>query len=220
MIAATCQHENRKVHGKTPKGDTRYKCKDCGKTFTADTTILGGMRIGLDRACQIIEMLCEGMAVRAVARITDTHIQTILDLLAYVGERCAAWEAETIKDIHVDDVQVDEIWGYVYCKAATAERRKIVGGCGDCWCFTAIERTTKLMVAWHMGRRTLKDTEHFTYKLSKATIGHFQLSSDGWQAYPLAVRWHLGGRVDHGRVIKIFGSDPAKDSPASIPLAR
>jgi hypothetical protein len=43
-------------------------------------------------------------------------------------------------------------------------------------------------------------------------VGHFQLSSDGWQSYPLAVRWHLGGRVDHGRVLKVFGSDPAKDS--------
>lgn len=188
------------------------RCKDCGKTWTESTAMFDGMRIGLDRAAQIIELLCEGMAVRAVARVTDTHVQTILDLLVLLGERCSTFEAETIRDIHVDDVEIDEIWGYVYCKAATAERKKIVGGCGDAWCFTAIEKTSKLMLAWHMGRRTLNDTEHFTYKVSKATIGHFQLSTDGFAAYPLAVRWHLGGRVDHGRVLKIFGSDAAKDS--------
>lgn len=220
VIDFACQHEHRKIHGRSRKGDIRYKCKDCGKTFTTDTTLLGGMRIGMDRAVQIITLLVEGNSVSAAARITDTDPHTIIDLMVYVGERCTTWEAEMIRDIHVEDVQVDEIWQYVYCKAATAQREKIVGGCGDSWCFTAIERHTKLMLCWHMGRRTLNDTEQFTYKLSKATIGRFQLSSDGWAAYPLAVRWHLGGRVDHGRVIKTFGESPKEErrkySPARI----
>jgi IS1 family transposase/transposase-like protein len=220
VIAIVCQHENRRQFAKTKAGTPRFRCKTCGKTWTEATSQFDGMRIGMDRACQIVELLCEGMSVRAVSRITDTHKQTILDLLVLVGEKCAAMEAEQIKDIQVDDVQVDEIWQYVYCKRATAERMKIVGGCGDSWCFTAIERTTKLMICWHMGRRTLNDTEQFTHKLSKATIGHFQLSSDGFAAYPLAVRWHLGGRVDHGRVIKQFAEagkdDRRKYSPSRI----
>ena len=87
------------------------------------------MRIGLDRAAQIIELLCEGMSVRAAARITDTSKTTILDLLTLVGERCEAYMAENIRGVQVDDVQCDEIWQFVFCKNATAERMKYVGGC-------------------------------------------------------------------------------------------
>ena len=65
MIKAVCTHENRKKNGVTKAGSIRYRCKDCGKSWTESTDLLNGMRIGLDRACQILELLCEGMSVRA-----------------------------------------------------------------------------------------------------------------------------------------------------------
>ncbi len=89
------------------------------------------MRIGLDRAVQIIEMLCEGMSVSAAARITDTDPHTIIDLMTMVGERCAAFEAEQIRGVHVNQIQCDEIWQYVFSKNATAQQKRYVGGCGD-----------------------------------------------------------------------------------------
>lgn len=220
MIAIVCQHQNRKVHGRTKAGAVRFKCKDCGKTFTASTEMFGGMRIGLDRAAEIINLLCEGMAVRAVARITDTSKTTILELLKLVGERCEAFMEEQIKGICVDDVQVDEIWSYVFCKAATAEKKRYVGGCGDAWCHVAFERHTKLVVAWHHGRRAQQDTNAFMLKLRKATTGRFHLSSDAYGTYEGAVTWNLGQRVDYGQVVKIFGKttkdEQRKYSPAKI----
>lgn len=188
------------------------RCKDCGKTWTEETALLGGMRIGLDRAVRVVSLLCEGMAVRAVARISDVSVPTILDLLVMLGEKCATFEAETIQGVHVDDIQVDEIWQYVFCKAATAERKNYVGGCGDSWCWTAIERGTKLLVAWHMGRRTMEDSGSFMRNLGRATTGRFHLSTDGYGTYEPTVAWHLGQRVDYGQVIKVFGSEGGKDS--------
>lgn len=220
MIAIVCQHENRRTNGKTAAGAQRWRCKDCGKSWTESTEVLGGMRIGLDRAAQIIEMLCEGMSIRSISRITDTCKATIMDLLVLVGERCEAFMAEQIKGVPVDDVQVDEIWGYVFCKQATAARKSYVGGCGDTYCFTAIERHTKLLVAFHSGRRTMEDTNTFCRKLHVATSGRFQLSSDGFAPYESAVMWQLGKRVDYGQVVKIFGGtskeEQRKYSPARI----
>jgi transposase-like protein len=63
VIAVVCAHENRRFYGRTKAGTLRYKCKDCGKSFTASTELFGGMRIGLDRAAKIVELLCEGMSV-------------------------------------------------------------------------------------------------------------------------------------------------------------
>jgi transposase-like protein/IS1 family transposase len=205
VILATCTHENRRTNGKTKAGTIRYRCKDCGKGWTESTATLGGMRIGIDQAAKVIEMLCEGVSVRATARMTGTDLKTILDLLLFVGERCETYMAENIKGVFVGDVQIDEIWQYVFCKAATAKREKYVGGCGDVYTFTAIDRHTKLLVTWHMGRRNEEHTDQFIAKLESATDGHFHLSSDGWKSYPTTIKKHLGHRVDHGQMTKVYG---------------
>ena len=224
MIGFTCEHPKVQKNGKTPAGATRYRCAVCGKSWTDNTAKLGGMRIGMEKAAQIVELLCEGMSVRAAARITRTAKHTILDLLQVLGERCQDFMDHEIHDVCVDDVQVDEIWQYVFCKKATAKRKKYVGGCGDSYCFTAIERNTKLLVAWHMGRRDETHTTVFIEKLSRATSGHFYLSSDGWRAYPMAVWEHLGGRVDYGMLVKIFRDGDPEDqrrySPPKIVEAK
>jgi transposase-like protein len=75
VIAISCQHEHSKKFGKTSSGAPRMRCTLCGKTWTESTDKLNGMRIGIDRAVKIVELLVEGMAVRAVSRVTDTHIQ-------------------------------------------------------------------------------------------------------------------------------------------------
>lgn len=73
---------------------------------------------------------------------------------------------------------------------------------------------TKLVLAHHMGRRTHPDASAFLGKLALAARGaegkngseqKWQISTDGWNGYPDAIDWHLGGRVDYGQAIKTFG---------------
>jgi transposase-like protein/IS1 family transposase len=205
VIVSACKHTRVQKNGKHPSGAPRYRCALCGKSWTDDTLALGGMRIGLDKAAQVIQLLCEGTSVLATSRITGVAKRTILELLLYVGPKCDEYMQANIKGVYVDNVQVDEIWQFVLCKAATAKREKMVGGCGDSYTFTAIERTTKLLVCWHMGRRTEQHTDQFIAKLSRATFGHFHVSSDGFKSYPSTIRKHLGHRVDHGVMTKVYG---------------
>jgi IS1 family transposase len=138
----------------------------------------------------------------------------------HIGERCDGFMQETIRGVQVSDIQCDELWSFVLCKNATAKREKMVGGCGDCYCYTAIERSTKLVVAWHMGKRNDKHTDQFVAKLANATKGRFQLSTDGWSAYPMSIWRHLGERVDYGMLVKIFregtNEERRRYSPAKI----
>lgn len=205
MIVASCQHENRKKNGTTKAGTTRWRCKDCGRSWTEKTELFAGMTIGIEKATQIVQLLCEGNSVLGTSRITGVSKGTILDLLLLVGPKCDQYMQQNIKGVFVDNVQVDEIWGFVFCKAATAKREKYVGGCGDCYCYTAIERTTKLLVCWHMGRRNELHTDAFISKLERATMGHFHISSDAWKSYPSTIKRNLGHRVDHGVMQKIYG---------------
>jgi IS1 family transposase len=132
-----------------------------------------------------------------------------------IGRRFAQIEhherVENIKGVHVGDIQIDEQWQFILCKKATAKAKKYVGGCGDSYTYTAIERDTKLIVAWHFGKRDEKHTTAFIAKLAKATVGRFHLTSDGWSCYPMAVWKHLEGRVDYGMLVKIYGEGSAED---------
>jgi IS1 family transposase len=77
---------------------------------------------------------------------------------------------------------------------------------GDVWCFTAIERHTKLILTWHVGKRTPEDTAIFAEKLYHATQGRFQLTTDGYTPYRPVIRETFNGRgIDYATLVKVYG---------------
>jgi hypothetical protein len=52
---------------------------------------------------------------------------------------------------------------------------------GDQFTFVGIERNTKPVLAWHLGERSIINTEAFAEKISYATSGRFQLTTDGFR---------------------------------------
>src|SRR5262249_53515114 len=154
MVISTCDHSCFHKNGITKSGAARFRCSLCGKSWTESTQAFEGMRVGMDLAVKIIHTLCEGVSVRATARLTGVDKNTIIRLAVLVGERCSELMARKIRRVQCDDVQLDEIWQFIFCKRYTAQREKYVGGCGDSYCYTAIERNTKLLICWHLGRRT------------------------------------------------------------------
>jgi transposase-like protein/IS1 family transposase len=210
MVISTCKHEQFQKNGKTKSGAIRYRCILCGKSWTAFTKAFEGMRVGMELTIQIVSMLCEGVSVRSTSRLTGADKQTVIDVANFVGSRCEAYMQQRLKDLPVFDVQLDEIWQFIYCKRHTAVRQKYVGGCGDSYCYTAIERGSKLLITWHLGRRNDVDTFEFCRKLKEATKGRFHLSTDGWSSYPPCILRHLGGRVDYGVLIKQY-REPVKE---------
>ena len=67
---------------------------------------------------------------------------------------------------------------------------------------------SKLIVAWHLGKRTEEDTLIFLDKLYNAIDGatnRFQMSTDGFRGYDHTVNEVLGTKADYGQIIKIYG---------------
>jgi len=80
---------------------------------------------------------------------------------------------------------------------------------GDAWTFVAIERHSKLVLAWHLGRRSERDTVAFTEKLAAATEGPFQITTDGFKPYQDAVVMSLGVQgVDFAQLVKMYAATP------------
>jgi IS1 family transposase len=161
----------------------------------------------------LAQFICEHK-IRTIERVVGLEKKTIISLLFVAGVKARNLMAKRIHRLKVTEVQVDEIWGFVFCKQRTRmELRPLDSNAGDVYVFVAIERQTKLVLAWHMGRRTSDDTWDFIKKLDDATTGFFQLTTDGFEQYPQAVKLLLGSRVDYAQAIKSYGKAHPQQSP-------
>jgi hypothetical protein len=61
-----------------------------------------------DRA-RILSVLCEGMGVNAACRITGASKNTVLKLLAEVGEACALYQDRVMRGLQCKRIECDEV---------------------------------------------------------------------------------------------------------------
>jgi len=219
MITLACQHTESKKHGRDRKGNQRFRCKNCGVTYIDNAPLpLGNMRIDLDNAVMALNLLLEGMSVRATSRLTGMKVDTICDLILHVGDNCQEYLDTKIRGVEARDVQCDEIWSFVGCKERTASRLGYGHDNGDSWTVVAIERDTKLVIAHQVGERDTTTVCTLLQKLADFTVGRFQLSTDGLAAYKVNVAFMLRDRVDFGVIIKQYASakKTTRYSPAKI----
>jgi transposase-like protein/IS1 family transposase len=211
MLCPDCDSQTRRF-GRNRNGSQRYRCDVCEFTFTDEVTRPVDRRfVEEPRMTLCLTMLLEGSSVRSMERVTHTHRDTILAALVTAGENCERFHARTVHAIPVEDVQVDEIWSFVICKEKTRERRNYGQDHGDCYTFTGIERTTKLLLAWHVGKRCTEDARTFCGKLNHAVSGRFQLTTDGYGAYLTAVPGSFPGGVDYATLVKVYGTPTEED---------
>jgi len=221
MVCHNCQVEAKK-HGKDRKGNQRFRCESCAKTFSdRPERPLGNMYLPLEKAVAVLKLLVEGCSIRSVERITDTNRNTIMSLLVNAGERCESLLENRIRRVAVRDVQCDEMWGFVGMKEKTKKANgRADYAVGDAYTFVGIERHTKLVLAWHLGRRTRPDTFAFTEKLDRATAGSFQITTDGFKAYQDAIVHSLGAKkIDFAQYIKVYAATREGEqrySPAEV----
>src|SRR5260370_32102724 len=106
-------------------------------------------KLPLAKRAKILTLLCEGMAMRAVARTEDISFNTVDKLLQDAGAACAEFHDRAMRGVKSQRVQCDEIWSFCYTKAKnvpTAKRQDLAYG--DIWTWTAIDADSKLIVSW------------------------------------------------------------------------
>ena len=208
LTCPVCNVTPRK-HGKDAKGNQRFQCPKCLKTVTnIPAGPLGHMRLPLDKAVLCLQLIVEGNSLRSTTRIARVNLRTVIDLLVLIGERCEAMLEGRIRGVPVVDLELDEVWGFVGEKEKTRLRKHPESiDTGDAYCFTAIERNSKLVLAWHLGTRTPEDTAYFADKLALATSGEFQVSTDGFTPYTTAIP----GSMPHSHFAQIIKQFSTKD---------
>jgi transposase-like protein/IS1 family transposase len=215
MNCPSCEGATRRF-GKNRNGSQRFRCDACEKTFTDESTRpVDRRKLNAEKAVLCLRMLLEGNSIRSTERLTEVHRDTIIDAMIEAGEKCEAFLTRVVQDVHANDVQADEIWGFVGCKEKTRQLKGYSECVGDAWCYVAIERDTKLILAWHLDKRTPLVTTMFSAKLRTATSGRFQLSTDGMTQYRTAVPLVFGyDNIDYAQLVKTYGNTPEQGTAA------
>lgn len=171
-------------------------------------------KLSIQDRVQILNCLSEGMGVNATARVTGKSKNTILKLLADVGEACALYQDRVMHNLPCEKIECDEIWSFIGAKEKnTRDDDEKHADYGDCYTFTAIDPVSKLMPCWLVGPRTMRNTDDFMADLAPRFTKRIQLTTDGWPAYVPAVEKAFGRGVDYAVLNKSYASgEPVKEA--------
>ena len=165
-----------------------------------------------DRA-KILHLLCEGMSIRAITRLTGASKNTVAKLLIDAGKACAAYHEANVRNVKASRVQVDEIWSFTYAKQKNVAGAKAAPEhAGDTWTWTAIDADSKMIVSYLVGGRDAEYAMWFMDDLASRLATRVQLTSDGHRAYLEAVEGAFGCDVDYAQLVKMYGNVGAPDN--------
>jgi hypothetical protein len=163
--------------------------------------------------CDIAEHLVDGISINATERLVKVSKKTILRFLLLLGDGCARLHDRLVRGVVTSDVEMDEIWSYVFKKQHRLGPND-PSEWGDNYTFIAMARAARLVVSYLTGPRDGTTAFVFAHDLKKRVVttpGRVQFSSDGFAPYIPAIRAAFGLRVDYGQVVKQYGAKQRDD---------
>ena len=188
-------------------GHQRYHCRTCGKTFSdIPEKPLGELRTDESQAIRVIEMLVEGIGIRAIERLTGLNRRTVLGILQVAGEKCARFMAAHVRNVKAEQIQADEVVCFVAAKQMNVEAQDTERG--EFFALPlAVARESKLIITHHTSKRTTENTQAFLQTLKNRTVPGFQLTTDGLRQYcgqDAGVAQVFGREIDYATETKCF----------------
>jgi IS1 family transposase len=170
-------------------------------------------RLTREQRCAVVRALVEGCSISSTVRMTGISKNTVTKLLVDLGQVCADYQDEVLRDLPCRRVQVDEIWSFCYSKSKNVPAHKQGQfGYGDVWTWTAIDAETKIVPTWLVGSRDGECATIFIKDLAGRLANRVQLTSDGLKVYLEAVEDAFGMNVDYAMLVKQYGKSEDDES--------
>jgi IS1 family transposase len=173
---------------------------------------------------QMLGCICEGMALRATARLCDVSITTVMKFLVDLGEACQAYQDRTLRGLACKRIEADEIWAFIGAKEKnlTAEGREKQWG--TVWTWVAMCAESRLAIHWLTGDRGGMSAYVFLEEPRARVTGRPQITTDGHSAYLAAMEMAFGEQVDYSQLVKNYGlpvqNEQVRYSPAVLLSAK
>jgi len=102
--------------------EQRYSCATCGQRFRhSRNTLFYKLRTPRQDFIEAVSMLAERCSLRAIARIKHTKPGTVLHCLDLAGTQAATVSQNLIRNLHLTQVQIDELWTFVKKSRVTSK---------------------------------------------------------------------------------------------------
>jgi IS1 family transposase len=205
MTCKRCNHDTARKFGTYGKRHIqRYRCSDCKATFAEPVAKLGNHYTSPEVAAKALNLMLEGMSVRAIERLTGLHRDTILSLMNTAAVKARSVLEKYVWNISPRYVQMDEMWGFVHTREPHLSKNDPAEW-GSTMLWIALDSETKLIISHRVGDRNGVNAHAFVSDLRARTEGRYQVTSDQYNAYVGAMREHFGQNVDFGQLRKIYG---------------
>src|ERR1019366_2023104 len=163
--------------------------------------------LNIERQTRVISALVEGNSIRATVRMTGVAKDTVLKLLARIGQACAEYQDKAVRNLTCKRIQCDEIWQFCYAKEKNVpEELRGKFGYGDVWTWVAIHADTKLVASFTLGTRGAQTAKRFMDDLASCLANRVQLTTDGPRVYLQAVEDAFGNDIDYAMLVKLYGN--------------
>jgi IS1 family transposase len=161
------------------------------------------------KRAQALQMMAEGVSLRATTRLTGISRTTLLKLLEDAGQAFSEYQDRALVNLPCKRIQVDEAWAFCYAKQKNVAKAKAAPeGAGDIWTWVGIDADTKLVASWYVGGRDSQAAMTFMDDLAPRLASRVQLTSDGHKPYLEAIEGAFGGDIDYAQLVKIYGPAP------------
>lgn len=174
-------------------------------------------KLSTAKRVQVVSALVEGMGINAISRMVDVSKNTILKLVADLGNACAIYQDKAFRNLNCKRIECDEIWSFCFAKQKNLrEKYQDVFGYGDVYTWVAIDADSKLVPSWLVGRRDGVSAMEFIKDLASRLANRVQLTTDGHRPYLNAIEEAFGSEIDYAMLIKIYGGsqEEVRYSPA------
>ncbi len=177
-------------------------------------------RLDANRRSQVLNCLIEGCSIRATVRMTGVSKKAVARLLVEAGTVAAEYQDRVMRNLTCRRIQVDEVWGFNYCKAknVTEKIAAKVPGAGSIWLWVAVDADTKLVPCVMIGSRNVDDATTFISDLASRLRYRVQLTSDGHRPYLEAIESTFGAQIDYAQLIKLYGENTDTERRYSPPV--
>jgi IS1 family transposase len=197
---------NLRANGHPSGGPWRqWHCLVCGGYFLeTHGTLFHGKRVPPEQLVWAVAALAEGLGIRAVARVLAVDPNTVLQWLVEAADQAAAFTQYFLHDMHVSQVQLDELFALVSAvKASQVSDGEAIERLSRSphWVWGAIDPVNKLLLAIDVGDRTVAMAQSLVHRVWEVLApGCMPLFlTDGFKEYTTALLTHFGQWVQPPR---------------------
>jgi IS1 family transposase/DNA-binding HxlR family transcriptional regulator len=174
----------------------RFCCKKCGTRYTRLTnTAMTHLKTAPSKIAQTLKGLAKGLGIRATADLFQVKPKTVQRWLFRAAIQGEYVMSTFFRNLPPSYLQMDELWTYIV-QSHEKQPKHMRPLKTDAWIWVALLVPSRLIVAVHVGKRTLEDANRFIQKVfARITFQTTLWTSDALSHYKTAL---LHNYTTHG----------------------